>query len=135
MKWENNRWGRKKWWSSSNIFINIMTWIESLFRMKGRSWGQTGGNVTKSVMIYKLSLNELVFFRIGLALIMLTRRYCMNSYLLLHNHNLRGAPGDDVITYISVVFELRRFHPIILMGGISISGHFRRVDNTKTQLF
>ena len=62
MKWENNRWGRRKWWYSSNIFINIMTWIESLSMMKGRFWGQTGGNVTKSVMIDKLSLNKLALF-------------------------------------------------------------------------
>ena len=37
--------------------------------------------------------------------------------VLLHNHNLEGIAWDDVITYISAMVELRRFLPVILMGG------------------
>ena len=49
--------------------------------------------------------------------------YCVNYsfsmffWALLQNHNLRGAAGNDVITDITVVFEIRRFPPIILIGG------------------
>ena len=39
------------------------------------------------------------------------------SKVLLHNLHLKRLSGDDVITYISVVFELMRFLPVIQMGG------------------
>jgi len=44
----------------SYIFITIMTWIESLFMMKGRLLGQNGGNETEKVMINKLSPYKLI---------------------------------------------------------------------------
>jgi len=42
-----------------------------------------------------------------------------NILALLHNQHLRCAAGNDVITYISAVIELRRFLPTILIGGHS----------------
>ena len=48
---------------------------------------------------------------------MSTDLWLMPSDILLQNLQSEGIAGDDVITYISAVFELRRFLPVILLGG------------------
>ena len=41
--------------------------------------------------------------------IMLTDWWLIQAKALLHNQHLQGVGGDDVITYISALVELRRF--------------------------
>lgn len=53
---------------------------------------------------------------------------------MLHNQHLKGVGKDDEVTYISMLVELRRFFPVILIGGYFNFGQFRRADSSKTQL-
>ena len=48
------------------------------------------------------------------------------SKILLHNLHLRRLSGDDVITYISVVFELRRFLSAVLRERLFNFGSIER---------
>ncbi len=72
------------------------------------------------------SYNEL-----KISYIMATDWYQLRSYLLLHNQHLRGAAGNDEITYISMEFEIWRFHSVAWI----VQTHVSSVSDTmKKQL-
>ena len=64
----------------------------------------TGSNLFELAVTYRSRLTQ--FSKLIYATVV--------SKALLHNLHLRRLSGDDVITYISVVFELRRFLSAVL---------------------